>query len=146
VSRLLLRLTLALVALLPLSCGSGSTLYPVEGSVFYNGHPAVGAQVIFFPETNDSLAAMIPSTVVEADGTFKLNTNGQPGAPAGKYKVVVQVPLKDGSTAKKAAMGGESEKTTDDKYVQGSFANRESTTLTAEVKSSATKLEPFRIP
>jgi hypothetical protein len=121
-------------------------LYPVEGSVLYNGQPAVGAQIIFFPEGNDSVTATIPSTVVEKDGTFKLNTNGQPGAPAGKYKVVVQVPLKDGLAAKKGAMGGESEKTTDDKYVLGTFASRESTTLTAEVKSAATKLEPFRIP
>jgi hypothetical protein len=146
VSRLLSRWPLCLIALLPASCGSG--LHPVEGSVLYNGQPAAGALVAFFPADNDSLTAQVPSGQVGPDGKFTLNTNGQPGAAAGKYKVVIRLPAGKGKgDSPTGGLGaGDPENKPADQHVPGPFADRATTPLTAEVKSSSNKLEPFRLP
>ena len=142
-----LRLGLLLLFLLPAGCGS-DTLYPVEGSVTFNGQPARGATVVFFPEGDDSLTAVVPSGGVGDDGTFTISTNGKPGAPAGKYRVVVHIPAPAGPKAADppGVMGDDPERKGDAKNVPGPFSDRATTPLRAEVKATTNKLEPFRLP
>jgi hypothetical protein len=123
-------------------------LYPVDGSVTYQGEPARGATVVFFPEGNDSLTAVIPSGGVGEYGTFTINTNGKPGAPAGKYRVVIHIPARAAPKppAPKAGLGDDPERKPDAPTVAAPFADRSTTALRAEVKSSPNKLEPFRLP
>lgn len=141
-------LSISIVILGVISCDSSSTLYPVEGSIFFNDRPAEGALVVFFPEVNDTLNATVPSATVAKDGSFKLDTNGKPGAPAGKYKVVVKIAMPPGKekTLEPPPIPGDTERKAPEKYVQGPFADRTTTTLTADVKKTNTQLEPIRLP
>jgi hypothetical protein len=78
-----LSLFLAIVLLI-VGCGGGTKLYPVEGVVTLDGEPLEGATVTF--QSENTIAAGLTS----ASGKFRLITNGQEGAPAGTYKVVVK--------------------------------------------------------
>lgn len=82
-----------------ISAIENAIIYPVEGTLFVEGKPAVGAQVIFHPveEFNESTCRAI--AVVGADGRFTLRTlDNRHGAPAGKFAVTVawHRPLKPG--------------------------------------------------
>ena len=63
-------------------------LYPVKGNLKIDGKPAEGVTVQLIPaETNEK---MQPSAgVTDAEGNFVIRTNGDRGATAGKFKVVL---------------------------------------------------------
>jgi len=78
---------------------ANATIYQVEGTLFVEGKPAAGAQVIFHPveEFNESTCRAIAT--VGPDGRFALRTlDNRHGAPAGKFAVTVDWnrPLKPG--------------------------------------------------
>ena len=77
-------------------CGpSGPTLYPVSGSVTFNGQPAEGAVVVFQPAAGGS--GLTPSGMVGADGTFTLSTHPHgAGAPDGDYTVEQTIDIEYG--------------------------------------------------
>ncbi len=66
-------------------------VYPVTGSVFYQGRPASDARVIFHPlGGSDQLQRERPMGTVAADGTFRLTTYDRgDGLPAGEYQISV---------------------------------------------------------
>ena len=75
-------------------CGQGSVkLYPVRGTVLFNGQPATGAVVVFHSTHDEALDAARPNGRVGASGQFELSTH-QPGdgAPAGDYVVTLVWP------------------------------------------------------
>ena len=92
-SCILLSLTLAFIA----GCGDGGNagrepVYPVQGQVLLEGKPAAGAQIVFHPVGNNSLAAIRPSGQVDSTGKFTLTTHAAgDGAPAGEYEVTVEL-------------------------------------------------------
>lgn len=113
----------------------------------YLGQPAKGANVIFFPENNASVTAIVPSGIVGDDGKFEIITGGKPGAPAGKYKVVIKVLApSQGKPVAIKGLGGEGEQKVGDNYVTGPFANRETTTISFEVSASSSKVPPIKLP
>jgi hypothetical protein len=140
-----IKLLVPALALVTTSCGSGSSLYPVEGTVTFQDRPAVGALVVFFPEADSSVNAVVPSGTVGDDGRFTLNTNGAPGAPAGKYKVVVQIPVSAAAAPQVKGLGGGEERQ-QARYVAGLFAARATTPLAAEVKTGSTTIDPIKLP
>lgn len=95
------RLVLAvwgLLMMLSTGCG-GSTpkLYPVSGTVTYEGKPLADASLLFIPQQGR------PSVgTTDASGKYTMTTSGQPGAPAGTYSVTVSKSSGQGSA------GGES--------------------------------------
>jgi hypothetical protein len=72
--------------------GSGEVLYPVEGRVLKDGvpiQPATGF-VVLKPEAGPNTeGSPEPAGAIEADGSFVVYTNDRPGAPPGRYRVVV---------------------------------------------------------
>jgi hypothetical protein len=65
-------------------------VFPVHGTVLYQGKPAVGAEVAFHPVGEVSAKALCPSGTVDKDGHFSLCTHeGGDGAPAGEYAVTI---------------------------------------------------------
>ena len=67
--------------------------HPVRGQAFFEGVPAVGAQVLLQPSAKDGIRAL---GVVEADGSFTLSTyTAQDGAAAGEYTAVLTWREKD---------------------------------------------------
>jgi len=67
-----------------------STVYPVEGTLFVEGKPAAGAQVVFHPVAGFGEAPCIASAIVGPDGRYSLRTvDNRHGATAGKFAVTV---------------------------------------------------------
>lgn len=79
-------LSLALAALG--GCGQSGKLVPVTGKVMVGDKPLTTGTVTFIPE-GDNKSKIEPVGTIGADGTYTLATGTQPGAPAGKYRVIV---------------------------------------------------------
>jgi hypothetical protein len=81
------RLAVVVLAVGLSSCGGGGPdLFPVRGTVLFDGQPADGASVAFQPVGGGPT----PSGIAGPDGTFTLHTHPHgAGAPAGEYTVVV---------------------------------------------------------
>lgn len=86
-----------LMSLVAVGCGqSGPKLYPVSGTVTYDGQPLEGASVLFIPQGGRPSMGM-----TDGSGKFTIATNGKPGAPQGTYNVTVS--KQAGATAAAAA-------------------------------------------
>jgi hypothetical protein len=84
------RFALFALALACAACGSGG-LYPVSGTVKYQGEPAAGATVTFLPKgQTDKSSAAVAQGVVGEDGTFKLAGPAGEGLKPGEYVVLVE--------------------------------------------------------
>lgn len=72
-------------------CGeSGPLLYPVSGTVRFDGKPLPQVGVSFFADTSKgNNSGHIAAASADAEGRFTLSTVGESGAPPGWYKVVV---------------------------------------------------------
>ncbi len=88
---------LFLVGLLPLAgCSKGGLppLTPVKGKVTVNEQSLTGGQVTFIPLAIDKDSKVGFSTGnIKASGDYELFTEGQAGAPTGKYKVTITPPM-----------------------------------------------------
>jgi hypothetical protein len=68
-------------------CGGDKLdLLPVSGRVFYDGQPLTTGTVSFHPAET---TGHIPTGTINQEGRYTLSTAYQPGAPPGKYKVVI---------------------------------------------------------
>jgi len=68
----------ALVCLVLVGCDSGPTVYPVEGTVTFDGRPVPTGNVMFMPDEGPAAAGTIAK-----DGTYRL------AAVAGRHRVGV---------------------------------------------------------
>jgi hypothetical protein len=68
-------------------CGDGPRTVPVAGAVIFDGQPLTTGTVQFHPvePTNKHQ----PVGTIGADGKYQVVTDSVPGAPVGKYKIVV---------------------------------------------------------
>ena len=127
-------LVLLLGAALAAGCGGSSVkLVPVSGKVTVGGQPVTSGQVSFLPATEGegvhakAAAGSAPASgQIEANGEYKLFTNGKEGAPPGKYKVIV--------TPSMVPTGGTKAPTTP---YNAKFSDAKLTNLTKEVVSGA---------
>ncbi|HLW65670.1 MAG TPA: hypothetical protein VKS79_10150 [Gemmataceae bacterium] len=128
-------LLVVLLALLPLACRSKSEsrVYPVRGKVFYQGKPASGAIVFFFP-AGTGPAKVMPHAVVEDNGSFQLTTyKVNDGAPPGMYGVTV--------SWTKPGHGDNDGET----LIPIEYGDPQSSGLQAEVKEQPNELPPFEL-
>jgi hypothetical protein len=135
--RFALALTLALPPVLCMSCGKKDqqSLYPVRGQVLYEGRPASRALVVFHPREAGASSAVRPHGQVGEDGSFTLGTHGSnDGAPAGQYRVTVQLYLSSGK--------GDEGPTN---RLPARYANPEQSGLKATVATGPTELKPFQL-
>ena len=77
-----------------LGCGGGGPTYkvvPVEGKITVDGVPmSSGSPVAFVPDASkNNTLQVVPNAMTTADGSYKLLTEGRPGAPPGWYKVTI---------------------------------------------------------
>jgi hypothetical protein len=81
--------TLALALLLNAGCGpAGETFYPVRGTVTIDGEPlTTGAVTLRAADGNPTRHH--PTGEIGPDGRYELFTVGRPGAPPGRYRVLV---------------------------------------------------------
>jgi hypothetical protein len=100
-----LTLLFAVLAIVSLGCSNAETLptlAPVKGKATIDGAPLTAGQVSLQAEAADPAAKIPPSSgTIDGNGNYEIFTGGKPGAPLGKYKVVVtpsMVPMQDGGT------------------------------------------------
>ena len=87
----------ASVVALAAGCGGGKSyqFHPVKGRVLHAGKPVTGGTIQF---TNPDDSNFVASSPIGADGAFTLQTSTtnpartSPGAPTGKYQVLVAMP------------------------------------------------------
>jgi hypothetical protein len=65
------------------------TLVPVQGRILMGGKPLSEGTVVFVA-VDPRAAAWTPAGAIQADGTYTLATDGRPGAPVGKYRVMIK--------------------------------------------------------
>jgi hypothetical protein len=107
-------------------CGGPASVatVPVTGKVTLDGQPVTSGQVSFFAA--DAKAGVgLCTGIIDANGEYKIFSDGKPGAPLGKYKVMV-MPSMVPPTG-----GGALARPQNDKY-----SDAKSTTLSVEVVSS----------
>jgi hypothetical protein len=131
---------LPLAALLCVSCSG--RLNTVQGKVLYQGQPAKGAVVVFYPKDNSSLSVVPPTAITGEDGTFTLTSGHDSGAAAGEYVVTVTWPEERPAVKDTPKISMEPPPPPPDR-LKGRYANRDSAALTATVKSGTNRLEPF---
>ena len=125
------------------SCGSGQRFYPVHGQVLADGKPAEGVTVVLNPvEQPDPAHPLLPSAVVQADGSFDVKTFLlkervlKDGAPPGNYRITcVWYPHEF-----QIVPGME----LPDKF-HGKYANPETSGLQADVADKANTLPPLHL-
>lgn len=122
------RAALCVGLLLALSgCGGSSNgLLPVEGKITVENKPLPRGSVAFHPDAKKNSSKKVASGDIGADGTYKLYTDGQAGAPPGWYKVTVVSTTVPDSARPNAAKS----------YVGLAFTKAEETPLSVEVTAS----------
>lgn len=140
------------------SCGQGDkpTLYPVQGKVMFKGQPAEGATVLFqredAPATKD--LPYVPTGTADKEGHFALETEDVGyGAPAGRYKVLIQwrVKAEENSELQANAKKGRRSRVVPDKpdgapdRLLGRFMKADKALIKVEVKPGENTLEPFDV-
>ena len=125
ISRLALVFVLLVTILTAAGC-AGNT--PVSGKVTVNNKPLTSGSVRYVPDKDKGNTATVePVGTISESGTYELHTNGQPGPPAGFYKVAVVAQDKVDNT-----------KPTDIKtLIDSKYNTAEKTDLHVEVKSGA---------
>ncbi len=75
--------------LVAIGCGSGSSLDlgRVEGTVTFDGKPLDHGRVVFSPEKGTSGPQAVGN--IQSDGSFRMQTGPDDGAPLGKHVVTV---------------------------------------------------------
>jgi len=79
----------ATVALFGCSDSSGPRLVQVKGKVYLGDQPLTRGSVSFRPQVQGGSPGPEPYGTIEKDGTYTIYTNQKPGAPVGKYFVLV---------------------------------------------------------
>ena len=62
---------------------------PVDGKVSYRGSPLRGGSIVFIPDASRGSSGPLAHASIQADGSYHLETDGSPGAPAGWYRITV---------------------------------------------------------
>jgi len=134
------RLVSLVVALACTSCGKPTGLYPVSGTVTYQGAPATGATVFFYRQGADPSQEQPPMGVVQEDGTFTLDcgTRGLGAAP-GDYAVLIlwkQDSNRGGPRSRSAAQPDR---------LKGRYADPSQPLLHAVIQAQTNLLPPFEL-
>jgi hypothetical protein len=91
--RFFVRFTFWLPVLLALGCGAGYKTAPVSGQVKLDGHPLVGAEVIFSPKSPEG-GRPLPISAGQTDesGNYTLSGEGGfEGAVVGEHTVMISL-------------------------------------------------------
>lgn len=85
-----MRLILGTLMLLPVGCGSGPTLIPVEGKLTVQNKVLSHARLQFVPDASKGNTSLLEARGrVDENGVYQLMTGDKPGCAPGWYKVLV---------------------------------------------------------
>jgi hypothetical protein len=128
------RLTAMLICLILVGCQAAAPepLVPVKGKVTIKGKPLTTGTIVFHPDRDKgNTSKQEPRATISEDGTYDLESNDEPGAPSGCYKVTVYAMKNQGSTKPPIWLASQK------------YADVKSSGLTAEVGGDSTKSFDF---
>src|SRR5262245_17306208 len=131
--RLVLLPTLLACLVVAVGC-SEPPLIPVSGKITVNKDPLKKGEVTFHPDVeggNKQKYADCPRGKLNESGEYTLSTGGKPGAPAGKYKVVINPNASSGSAE------GTPDYAVPKDVIEKASTSETTTFLRAEVKANA---------
>jgi hypothetical protein len=79
----------SLVVVVLVLSGCGASHVPVAGKVVLDGQPLTSGSVAFHPATGSGNEQLVGRSEIDAQGQYKLWSNGKEGVAPGSYKVVV---------------------------------------------------------
>jgi hypothetical protein len=137
--RIILLAAVALLAVSATSCGKAdgrTPTFPVAGKVLLpDGKPAEHATVVFHPVRAVGDGVVKPRGKVGPDGTFRLTTyDGDDGAPAGEYRVTVELWLANTRTDAPPTS-----------RLPPKYANPETSGLTATIDGGPTEIKTIAL-
>lgn len=132
---------LALLAALVTGCGDGRPaplkVYPVTGTVKFQGKPAAGASVTLIPKDESLPEDLRPNAITDETGHFDLGTYSDvDGAPEGEYSVTI--------TWRPLVTSGGSV-SPGPNVLPVRYSQPETSQLTAQVGDDETELQPFEL-
>ncbi len=139
-----LHFCLALALLAPAGCSSrplpGPQPYPVHGKVLYQGQPAKGWRVAFYPLSEQRKLRFAPAAVTDDKGEFRLRSYAPgDGAPLGEYAVTFQWP-------QHVNTGDEPEPVPEVDQLQGRYSDPRTSRWKVVVHEGDNALVPFVLP
>ena len=112
----------------------------MHGKVLYQGQPAKGWRVAFYPLSEQGKLKFAPSAVTDDKGEFRLRSYSPgDGAPLGEYAVTFQWP-------QHVNTGDEPEPVPEVDQLQGRYSDPRTSRLKVVVHEGDNALEPFRLP
>ena len=104
--------------------------FPVSGKVYLNQKPLARALVVFHPVQPPADKAYRCYAHTDADGSFRMSTFApHDGAPAGRYKVTIQLQDEDNGSVR----------------IPLRFGKPDTSGITVDVKAEPTTLAPFHL-
>lgn len=159
-NRVVITLSVCLLSLCSFGCGGSSAgrvdVYPVTGTVKFNGAPVIGAFVSFTPQEGQPAA----TGRTDDSGKYSLTTyEGSDGAAAGNYAVIVMKfnsgsaeagdteagHITDANAQAQASHSAKDAAGGDDDLLPPSYADKATTPLKAAVKSSGENVFDFEL-
>lgn len=122
------------------SGGKGNALPKVTGSVTVDGKPADGAVLLFYPEGGRAATA---TASADANGTFTVITNMEPGIALGRYKVTATWPDPSQRATAEDLQRGISKDAPD--LLGGRYVAPDRTTISAEVTAATKELPTIEL-
>jgi hypothetical protein len=121
-----------------IACETRNKIYPVSGTVTYQGAPAAGATVFFQRQGGDPMNEHLIMGIVQQDGSFELvcGSLGK-GAPPGTYDVLIEW--------KQASSQGKGRPQHRRDRLKGRYADPKRPLLQARVQAKANTLPPFAL-
>jgi hypothetical protein len=139
------RFVVVATACLALTACSGDSspkqkCFPAKGKLTIKSQPAAGAIITLSPQGGGNPEVWVagyPRAVVQADGSFELETYGEKdGAPAGDYLALVLWP---------EANAGDDETPTVDR-LGGRYSEPATSKLAVKIDAAPTEIPPINIP
>jgi hypothetical protein len=118
-------------------------VYPVSGRILVRGAPAAGAQVIFYPVSEElrKPGMPIPEAMTDANGEYQLRSyEPNDGAPAGQFNVTILWAPAGATGGDKDSGGGGSTDRLGNRYLDPKKSG-----LTATVSEGGGEIPPFEL-
>lgn len=135
------KLALLFTVLALAGCSDNKSLVTITGKVQVKGQPAVGAVVLFHPESDP--AGMTASGVADESGVYTLSSGLDKGVAPGKYIVTVTWPDPTVETTPEQMMQGMIADAPD--LLEGAYATRTTSSLKADVPTKSGEIAPFEL-
>ncbi len=123
--------------------GGGPSLIKAKGKIMVDGAPAVGATLLFHPESTTN--ANVANAIADENGVYAPVTGADEGIAEGNYRVTVVWPDPKLKAASDGPKFGVAEAKEPPDLLKGKFISRERSKLSVSITRSKVELDPLEL-